>query len=66
MNNEPCSLGDAQVIRETDKALLVDLDGSEVWVPKSVVHDDSEVWSAENAVGDLVVKYWWAAKNGLA
>lgn len=67
MSNEPVSLGEVvSVVRETDKALCVELDGGvEQWVPKSVIHDDSEVWNAETT-GELIVKYWWAEKNGLA
>lgn len=53
--------------RETEKALLVeDDDGAEHWIPKSVVHDDSEVFDAgKNADGRLVVKRWFAEKEGL-
>jgi hypothetical protein len=51
---------------ETDKALLVRLEtGDEVWVPKSVIHDDSEVFDTENAAGTLVVASWWAKNRGL-
>jgi hypothetical protein len=51
--------------RESAKALLVKLaDGREVWVPKSVIHDDSEVWK-ENTSGKLVVHRWFAEKEGL-
>lgn len=60
----------ASILRATDKALLVeaeDLD-EEVWVPRSVVHDDSEVWDYDDedarGPGDLVVKEWWAEKQG--
>jgi hypothetical protein len=59
------NLGPAKVVRATDRALLVLLDGEEeVWVPKSVVHDDSEVYSEKADEGDLVVLAWWAEKNG--
>lgn len=52
--------------RETLKALLVVIDGSELWVPKSVVHDDSEVFDAkDNDSGKLVLKRWWAEQNEL-
>ena len=64
------SLGDGKVLRESDsgKALLVKLEtGDEVWIPKSVIHDDSEVYDAgENAEGEVVVKEWWAEENKLA
>lgn len=52
--------------KERDKALLVVIDGDEKWVPKSVIHDDSEVFDAdENARGTLVLKRWWAEENEL-
>ena len=60
----PVSVGDAQVIRETDKAILVDVEGDEVWIPKSALHDDSEVWSEKNGEGTLVVMAWFARKQG--
>jgi len=55
---------DVNCIKETEKALLVEIEGEEVWVPKSVVHDDSEVY-AEDDQGTLVVKRWWAREKGL-
>lgn len=58
----------ATVVRETDKAILVDAPdlGDETWVPKSVVDDDSEIWDAASGrrPGQLVVKRWWAEKQG--
>lgn len=66
MADNGVSIGDARVVRETDRALLVDLDsGERKWIPKSVVHDDSEVYELETE-GDLVVLEWWAEKERLA
>jgi hypothetical protein len=65
-NSEPVSLGTATVKRETPKALLVEVEGEEMWVPKSVIHEDSEVWQGEQDDGELVVKRWWAEKEGQA
>lgn len=63
------SLGAGTVKIETDKALLIELEdiGEERWVPKSVIHDDSEVYEAsgDGSSGDVVVMEWWATKNGL-
>jgi len=62
-------VGDALVLRSTEKALLCELteQGKEVWVPKSVVHDDSEVYDdGEHSQGTLVLKQWFARKAGLA
>lgn len=66
MSDDAESLGDGRVLRETDAALLVELESGEtVWIPKSCVHEDSEVWK-DGQVGDVVVKRWFAEKNGLA
>jgi len=69
--NEPFRLGRAHVIRETDKAVRVSLDRTSLlgevdfWLPRSVLHDDSEVYGGnEGASGALVVKHWFAKKEG--
>jgi hypothetical protein len=66
-SNDPVRLGRTQVIRATDKALFVHIDdaGEEVWIPKSVIHDDSEIWQEDSEPGELVVKAWFAHKEGL-
>ena len=35
-----------------------------VWVPKSIIHDDSEVWQADQ-YGTLVIPEWFAINNKL-
>lgn len=65
MSDETADLK-AECLRETAKALLVRVGSRELWVPKSLVDDDSEVFDAdENATGKLVVPLWWAEKEGL-
>lgn len=67
MSNGGVSLGVGRVKRSTEKAILVELDSydDEVWVPKSVIHDDSMLWKGElYEEGDLVVAEWWAESNG--
>ena len=61
------NLGHATPVAETEKALLINLDasGEEVWIPKSVISDDSEVYSMKSGAGDLCVAGWWAVKKGL-
>ena len=55
---------DAKCERETSRAILVSHDDlGELWIPKSCVHDDSEVFG-DGDLGDLVVKSWWAEKQG--
>ncbi len=63
--SEPVTFDDCEAIRETDRALLVripDLDDQEVWIPKSQIHDDSEVYALGH-VGALVLPGWLARKK---
>ena len=56
----------ASVCGGTAKALLVRIGAKEVWVPKSVIHDDSEVYrESDTSPGKLVLKGWWVRKEGL-
>jgi hypothetical protein len=57
-------IDDCKAVGSTDKALRVETpDHGNVWVPKSVIHDDSEVYD-EGHEGRLVVRAWWAEKQG--
>ena len=51
-------------LKETDQALLCEIEGEERWIPKSQIDDDSEVY-AEGHTGLLVVNEWWAEREGL-
>jgi hypothetical protein len=53
------------VVHETEKALCCNIDGEEVWIPKSQIDNDSEVWNKKTAPGKLVITEWIAKKNGL-
>lgn len=67
-SDEGESLGKAEVVRETEKALLIYIRDrkEELWFPKSVIHDDSEVYSMKHGSdGELIVKRWFAEKEGL-
>lgn len=64
--SEPVTLGDGKIMRETAKAVLAKIDDREIWVPKSCIHDDSEAFDMVNAEGTIVVKRWWAEKEGHA
>lgn len=57
----------AKALRETPLAIYCELEsGDKKWIPKSVIHDDSEVYDAEtNAEGELVVLAWFAQKERL-
>lgn len=61
------AIEDVYCKKQTDLALLVEIEGDEYWVPKSVVEQESAVTSPEDdeREGTLVVKKWWAEKNGL-
>lgn len=67
------TFADATCIHATPQAMRVRLTRTvngretvtEAWVPKACVHDDSEVFDArDNARGKLVVKQWWAEREG--
>lgn len=61
---EKVSIEDVVVLRATDKAILCSIDGDEVWIPKSQVDDDSEVWQ-DGDEGTLVISAWLAKVKGL-
>ena len=68
LDDQGSHLGWAKVKRATERAFLVELREAktEIWIPKSVIHDDSEVFDArDNAEGELVVMAWWARKEEL-
>lgn len=73
MSSPQEEIEDALCTKETPKAILVVLDRDdarkrrEVWIPRSVVLDDSEVWNARDGSGPgtLVVSRWFAEKEGL-
>lgn len=59
-------LDDCTIVRETDKAILVrigDQDDNEVWIPKSQIHDDSDIWK-EGESGRLIITEWIAKQKG--
>jgi hypothetical protein len=66
-NVEPISMGHCRTTIETEKAICVtDLEmtgGKPQWIPKSAIHDNSEVWKMGQD-GELVVHGWLAEKNG--
>ena len=65
--SEPYEVGEGEVRVVTEKALMfyVDATETEVWVPKSVIHEDSEIEedADKGDEGILVVKEWFADKN---
>ena len=55
---------DVEVIRETEFALYVDIDGEHHWIPKSQVDDESEVFGLGDE-GTLKISSWIAQEKGL-
>lgn len=55
---------DVRAMRETDKALLCRIEDEEVWIPKSQITDDSEVYK-QGDDGTLVITEWLANEKGL-
>ena len=64
MAKDAVELEDVTVEAETDLALLCIIDDKQRWIPKSVVHEDSEV-SGEGDSGTIVILRWFAEKEGL-
>lgn len=59
-----------KIVRTSAKAMLVNIDGEEYWIPSSQVHDDSDVYVDENQTiqgspGKLVITRWIAEQKGL-
>ena len=59
---EPFSIEVDEVNRETDEAIRVVIDGEEEWIPKSVIDEDSEVYSLKSGRdgGTMLVAEWFA------
>lgn len=53
-----------EVIRETTDALLCQIEGKEIWMPKSQLSEESEV-RGDGDKGDLVCSEWIANQKGL-
>lgn len=52
------------VITETEEAILCDMDGNQIWIPKSQIHKSSEV-RHEGDTGWLVLPEWLAIEKEL-
>jgi hypothetical protein len=57
------ALPEGKITRETEKAVLYEYEDEKTWVPKSVIHEDSDIWKVGEE-GVLKVQSWWASKNG--
>lgn len=65
--DEPHGIDDCEAIAATEKAIKVrgvhPNDDRSEWIPRSVIHDDSEVYE-DGHRGKLVVRPWFARKQG--
>lgn len=61
--SEPIRIEDAKCIAATSKAICVEIDGEEYWIPQSQVHEDSEVYNHGDQ-GTLVISEWIAKQKG--
>ena len=66
--DEVVDLGDdVELQYETPKAILVVIDGNELWIPKSLIREGSTVQNGmKGERGCLVLPKWFAVKEGLA
>lgn len=66
--DEEFEIEDAEAIFDSGKALKVEAPVFDdfVWIPKSVITDNSEVWKEGQPSGSLIIKRWFAEKEGWA
>ena len=66
--DEGVAFDDVVATRATDLALLVRLGPrnghKEIWIPKSVIHEDSEINEVDDE-GILVLSTWFVEKEGI-
>jgi hypothetical protein len=53
-----------EVVASTAKALLLRIDGDEVWVPRFVIADDEDYERGDKGATISVLE-WWAKKEGI-
>ena len=59
---EPVELDNVFVVRESEKALLCNIENEEVWIPKSMLLDGSDV-GEDGDTGTLVIPRWLAVEK---
>ena len=64
MPEDIATFEDVIAIAESKAALQCVIEGKDIWIPKAVITDDSEVYT-EGDRGELVIKEWFAVKGGL-
>lgn len=66
MREEDLFSAEARIVKDTGKCFLIDVEGESVLIPKSQIHDDSEVFDMDNREGRLVIPMWLAVDRGIA
>ena len=62
--NQVVEIEDVTCTKETEKAILVEVQNEEFWIPKSLIADTSEV-NCKGDEGTLVIPEWFAEKEGI-
>ena len=57
-------IGGVSVVKETEKAFLVEAYGEQIWLPKSQMHQDSDDL-AEGEIGTIIISKWIARQKEL-
>ena len=63
-DEESVSIEDVRATAETDAAILCKWDDHEEWIPKSQIHEDSEVYEKGHE-GTLVITAWIARQKNI-
>lgn len=64
-NDRHVEFDDVTVIKESEKAILVDIEGDEVWIPVSQLHKTDNECKNEDDKGTLVITQWIAREKHL-
>jgi hypothetical protein len=57
-------LEDVVAIANTDKAVLVRIEGADYWIPFSLIGEESTVWE-KGDTGTLTIPVWLAKTKGI-
>lgn len=53
------------VLATTDGAVLLDVDGQEVWVPRSLIDGEGDELERRQGPGEIEVQKWFLEREGL-
>jgi hypothetical protein len=63
-DEEMAEISDVQVLKETEKVVLCEIEGESIVIPRTLISEDSEIGNGEE-YGTLIIPLWYADKNGL-